>query len=240
MSNILENLESGKLRAVTFNKGWKVNIEVKKKILDLFKCGKLKKFEDHYIDKDFFYLRKFTTKQKVRIPPRGSAVRAGAYIAKDVIIMPPSFVNVGAYVDTGTMIDSHVLVGSLAQIGKRVHLSAGVVIGGVLEPIGELPVIIEDDAFIGAGAVIVEGVLVESRAIVAPGVVLSKSIPIYDIVNKKVLKGKIPSGAVVVNGSRPINLTWAQKEKLSANCAIIIKYRDSKTDNSLQLEKILR
>jgi 2,3,4,5-tetrahydropyridine-2,6-dicarboxylate N-succinyltransferase len=158
-------------------------------------------------------------------------------VAPGVIIMPPSYINIGAFVDEGTMIDSHVLVGSCAQIGKRVHLSAGVQIGGVLEPVGQTPVVVEDDAFIGAGTIIVEGVQVSRRAVIAPGVVLSQGIPVYDCVRERRLeRGEpIPENAVVVAGSRPVNerLTWARNNGLHAACAIIVKYRDEKSDASL-------
>jgi 2,3,4,5-tetrahydropyridine-2-carboxylate N-succinyltransferase len=175
--------------------------------------------------------------------PGGSSVRRGSHVAAGVIIMPPAYVNVGAFVDTGSMIDSHALVGSCAQIGKNVHLSAAVQIGGVLEPIGLAPVVIEDDCFVGAGSVIVEGVQVLKGAVIAPGVILSKGTPIYDAVNEKLISdGIIPEGAVVVPGSRPVNskLAWAKENGLTLNCAIIVKYRDDKTDGSLQLEEFLR
>ena len=158
--------------------------------------------------------------------------------------MPPSYINIGAYVDEGTMVDSHALVGSCAQVGKRVHLSAGVQIGGVLEPIGLTPVVIEDDAFIGAGSVIVEGIQIGSRAVIAPGVSLSKGVPVYDCVNEKQLEkgAPIPPNAVVVPGSRPINSKspWAKEQGLALNCALIVKYRDEKSDTSLELESLLR
>jgi 2,3,4,5-tetrahydropyridine-2-carboxylate N-succinyltransferase len=151
---------------------------------------------------------------------------------------------VGAFVDEGTMVDSHVLIGSCAQIGKRVHLSTAVQIGGVLEPIGAAPVIIEDDAFIGAGAIIVEGIQVKKRAVIAPGVILSKGIPVYDLVNHRMLdKGEpIPENAVVVPGNRPVKAdnTWACELGLTLQCAIIVKYRDEKSDTSLVLEDFLR
>lgn len=156
--------------------------------------------------------------------------------------MPPAYVNIGAYVDEGTMVDSHALVGSCAQIGKNVHLSAGVQIGGVLEPVGLSPVVIEDDCFIGAGSVIVEGILVKKGAVIAPGVTLSKSVPVYDCVTEKMLgKGApIPEGAVVVPGTRPISNDWGKSQGLSVSCPIIIKYRDEGSNASLELEDALR
>jgi 2,3,4,5-tetrahydropyridine-2-carboxylate N-succinyltransferase len=156
--------------------------------------------------------------------------------------MPPAYINVGAYVDEGSMIDSHALVGSCAQIGKNVHLSAGVQIGGVLEPVGLTPVVIEDECFIGAGAVIVEGILIKRRAVIAPGVVISKSIPVYDCVSERILEkgAPIPEGAVVVPGTRPMRGTWAEQNGLSLACPLIVKYRDAQSEASLVLEDVLR
>ena len=155
--------------------------------------------------------------------------------------MPPSFINIGAFIDDFTMIDSHVLVGSCAQIGKNVHLSAAVQIGGVLEPVGSRPVIVEDNCFIGAGSILTEGVLVRKGAIIAPMVSLSNSVPIYDVVNEKIYKAEIPENAVVVPGTRVIKTSgWAGKEGLSISCAIIVKYRDEKTDKAVILEELLR
>lgn len=241
---ILRDLENGSLRSANFDNGkWQANLEVKRGILEAFKQGKLTEMAG-YIDKDTLLPQRFDLSRKVRLVPGGSSVRAGAFIAEGVIIMPPSFINVGAYVDSGSMVDSHVLIGSCAQIGKNVHLSAGVTIGGVLEPIGENPVIIEDDSFIGAGSTLVEGVIIKKRAVLAPGVFLSKSVPIYDVVNERVLdKGEaIPEGAVVVPGTRPVKkeLKWAFNLGLSLNCALIIKYRDEKSQESLNLEDLLR
>jgi 2,3,4,5-tetrahydropyridine-2-carboxylate N-succinyltransferase len=242
--NILDKLETGELRSANFKDGkWVANIEVKKGILEAFKAGELSQLGD-FVDKHNIPARTFSPKDGIRIVPGGSSVRRGSYVSKGVIIMPPAYINIGAYVDSGTMIDSHALVGSCAQIGKNVHLSAGVQIGGVLEPIGLSPVIIEDDAFIGAGTIIVEGVQVKKRAIIAPGVKLSKSIPVYDCVNERVLdKGApIPENAVVVPGSRPVgaHLTWAKENNLQLQCALIIKYRDEGSDSSVELEDFLR
>ncbi|MBF0359769.1 MAG: 2,3,4,5-tetrahydropyridine-2,6-dicarboxylate N-succinyltransferase [Oligoflexia bacterium] len=234
---VKDALERGVLRAT--------NISVKKVILRAFREGNLVEING-YIDKHTMLPQKFTlaSDRKVRIVPYGSAARGGAYIATGVVIMPPSYVNVGAYVDEGTMIDSHVLVGSCAQIGKRVHLSAGVQIGGVLEPIGNRPVIIEDDVFIGAGSVIVEGILVKRRAVIAPGVILSKGLRIYDLVNEVVLErgAAVPEGAVVVPGVRAISneKSWATQNGLYLQTPIIVKYRDQKSDASLTLEDALR
>jgi len=242
---ILDGLEKGTLRSAYKNEQglWVANEQVKRGILEAFKAGENVEYEGH-VDKHNLLPRKFTLQDGVRLVPGTSAVRRGAYISPNTIIMPPSYVNVGAYVDEGTMVDSHVLVGSCAQIGKRVHLSAGVQIGGVLEPIGLAPVIIEDDAFLGAGAVVVEGIQVKRGAVIAPGVILSKGVAVYDAVNEKILeRGQaIPENAVVVPGTRPIsnNNVWAKNLGLSLSCPIIIKYRDEKSDAALTLEEALR
>jgi 2,3,4,5-tetrahydropyridine-2-carboxylate N-succinyltransferase len=241
----LDHLEKGTLRSATKVNGiWVANKEVKEAILACFKAGELASFDGGFVDKHNLPPRFFKPEDKIRMVPGGSSVRRGAYVASGVIIMPPSYINVGAYVDTGSMVDSHVLVGSCAQIGKNVHLSAGVQIGGVLEPIGHAPVVIEDHAFIGAGAIIVEGVQVSEGAVIAPGTILSKGIPVYDCVHNRILKSDepIPPYAVVVTGSRPVNpsLEWAHGQNLSLRCALIIKYKDQKTSAALELENLLR
>lgn len=243
---VLDDLENGKLRAANpAGDFWEANVDVKQAILDSFKSGNSVGYGgiyDGFVDKDSLPPRIFEPEDGVRLVPGGSAVRRGAFVAPGVVIMPPAYINTGAYIDTGTMIDSHVLVGSCAQVGKNVHLSAGVQIGGVLEPIGISPVVIEDDCFIGAGAIIVEGILVKRRAVIAPGVVLSKGVPVYDCVNKMILgKGEaIPEGAVVVPGTRPAGNIWAREHGISVSCPLIIKYRDEGTDASLELEEVLR
>jgi 2,3,4,5-tetrahydropyridine-2-carboxylate N-succinyltransferase len=245
----LDLLEKGELRSANKVDGkWIANTEVKQAILAAFKAGELKEFSDEsypgFVDKHNLAARRFTPADKVRLVPGGSSVRRGSYVAPGVIIMPPAYINVGAFVDEGSMVDSHALVGSCAQIGKNVHLSAGVQIGGVLEPIGLTPVVIEDNAFIGAGAVIVEGVCIGEGAVIAPGVILSKGIPVYDAVNERMFTAieGIPANAVVVPGSRPVSnkLAWANEQGLSLNCAIIVKYKDEKTQNALELEQFLR
>lgn len=246
--DVLNKLETGELRSANKIDGkWQANTEVKEAILAAFKAGELKEFSETghkgFVDKHNLAARMFTPENRVRMVPGGSSVRRGSHVASGVIIMPPAYINVGAFVDTGSMVDSHALVGSCAQIGKNVHLSAAVQIGGVLEPIGLAPVVIEDNCFVGAGAVIVEGIQVLEGAVIAPGVILSKGTPIYDAVNEKqVTDGIIPEGAVVVPGSRPVNskLSWAKEMGLTLNCAIIVKYRDASTDSSLQLEDFLR
>jgi 2,3,4,5-tetrahydropyridine-2,6-dicarboxylate N-succinyltransferase len=241
---VIEDLETGKIRAANKVDGiWKANIEVKKGILEAFKAGELVQLGD-FVDKHNIPARKFTPEHKVRIVPGGSSVRRGAYVSEGVIIMPPAYVNIGAYIDSGTMVDSNALVGSCAQIGKNVHLSAGVQIGGVLEPIGLAPVIVEDNAFIGAGSVIVEGIQIGKNAVIAPGVTLSKGVPVFDCVNERILeRGEaIPENAIVVPGSRRVNdsLKWAKDNNLQMSCAMIIKYRDEKSEQSLELESFLR
>ena len=241
---VLNDLESGKVRSANFVDGkWVANTEIKQAILEAFKAGVLAE-ENGFVDKHNLMPQKFNVDRGVRIVPGGTSVRRGSYIAKGVIIMPPSYINVGAYVDEGTMVDSHVLVGSCAQIGKKVHLSTAVQIGGVLEPVGAAPVIIEDECFIGAGAVIVEGIQVKRRAVIAPGVILSKGIPVYDVVNGRVLSigEPIPENAIVVPGNRPVKAenTWGHDLGLTLQCAIIVKYRDEKSETSLVLEDFLR
>ena len=244
----LDKLETGEVRSAQKVDGkWQANTEVKQAILAAFKAGELKEFSETghqgFVDKHNLAARMFQPADRVRMVPGGSSVRRGSCVKPGVIIMPPAYINVGAYVDEGSMVDSHALVGSCAQIGKNVHLSAAVQIGGVLEPIGLAPVVIEDNCFIGAGASIVEGIQVLAGAVIAPGVILSKGTPVFDAVNEKIITdGIIPPNAVVVPGSRPVSekLPWAKQMGLSLNCAIIVKYRDEKTDDSLQLEEFLR
>lgn len=243
---ILNKLETGEIRAA-YPEGvtWKANVEVKEAILAAFGDGENAEYSgiyDGFVDKANLPPRRFGVEDDVRLVPGGSSVRRGAYIAPGVIIMPPAYVNVGGYVDEDSMIDSHVLVGSCAQVGKKVHLSAGVQLGGVLEPVGLTPVVVEDHCFIGAGSVIVEGILVKEGAVIAPGVTLSKSIPVYDCVNESVLEkgAPIPERAVVVPGTRPVSGEWAQEQGVSMNCPLIVKYRDEQSDASLVLEDLLR
>ena len=239
--DFLHQLETGKIRSAQKNgDNWDVNVEIKQKILDIFRTTKVVNM-DGFRDKEPLIPRIFSEEEEVRMVPGGSSVRPGSYIGRHVVIMPPSFINIGAFIDDFTMIDSHVLVGSCAQIGKNVHLSAAVQIGGVLEPVGSRPVIVEDNCFIGAGSILTEGVLVRKGAIIAPMVSLSNSVPIYDVVNEKIYKAEIPENAVVVPGTRVIKTSgWAGKEGLSISCAIIVKYRDEKTDKAVILEELLR
>lgn len=246
----IQLLEKGEIRSANKDSSgnWVANTQVKQAILEAFKAGELTEMSSTnypgFVDKHNIPARSFTPEDKVRLVPGGSSVRAGSYVAPGVIIMPPAYINIGAYVDTGSMVDSHALVGSCAQIGKNVHLSAGVQIGGVLEPIGMSPVVIEDNAFVGAGAVIVEGVVVRENAVIAPGVILSKGTPVYDCVNERMFNASegIPTNAVVIPGSRPVSdkLPWAKELNINLQCAVIIKYRDEKTDGALELEQFLR
>ena len=244
-------LEAGDLRAAAPNHasptGWTVNAWVKRGILLGFRIGVLEsQFSGHFIDKSTYPSRTFTPEQGIRIVPGGSSVRAGAFLGKSVVVMPPAYVNVGAYVDEGTMVDSHALVGSCAQIGKRVHLSAAAQIGGVLEPVNASPVIIEDDCLIGGNTGVYEGTIVRAGAVLAAGVVLTRGTPVYDLIHKKIYKGTgenpliIPANAVVVPGARAIMAGPGRDWNLSVATPIIVKYRDEKTELSLALEDLLR
>ncbi|GLX83105.1 2,3,4,5-tetrahydropyridine-2,6-dicarboxylate N-succinyltransferase [Thalassotalea eurytherma] len=243
----LAQLEQGTLRAAYQDEQgeWHANTQVKQAILEVFKAGENVAFENQYhgfVDKHNLPTQSYTPQDGVRMVPGGSSVRAGAHVASGVIIMPPAYINIGAFVDSGTMVDSHALVGSCAQIGKNVHLSAAVQIGGVLEPIGASPVIIEDNAFLSAGVVVVEGRVVKKGAVLAPGVSLSASMPVYDCVHEYQLErgAPIPENAVVVQGTRPITSGWAKEQGLQMACALIVKYRDEKSDAALELESLLR
>ena len=247
----LTELEKGTVRAATRDADgiWKVEPFVKEAILMAFKFGNLAEFASgslSFVDKDLQPVRRFKVQDGVRIVPGGSAIRRGAYIAKGVVMMPPAYVNVGAYVDEDTMIDSHALVGSCAQVGKRVHLSAGAQIGGVLEPIGNLPVIIEDDVVVGGNCGIYEGTVVRGRAVIGAGVILTGSTPVYDLVRGQIYRKspeaplEIPFGAVVVPGSRKLRGSFAEQMDLQIATPMIVKYRDEKTDSATALEDALR
>ena len=246
-----EQLTQGKIRAAeTINGEWRVNIWVKQGILLGFRIGELTETGAaaglSFVDKDTFPARRFTIKDRVRLVPGGSSVREGAYVAPSVICMPPMFINVGAYVDEGTMVDSHALVGSCAQIGKRVHLSAAAQIGGVLEPVNATPVIIEDDVLVGGNCGVFEGTLVRARAVLGAGTILTRSTPLYDIIHGEVYRAgadkllEVPENAVVVPGSRVINKGKAAEWGLSLYAPVIVKYRDEKTDQRIELEEWLR
>jgi 2,3,4,5-tetrahydropyridine-2-carboxylate N-succinyltransferase len=247
----LSELEKGTIRAASRDEDgvWQVQPWVKEGILAAFKFGVLAEFASgslSFIDKDTIPARRFKVVDGVRIVPGGSSIRRGSYIAKGVVMMPPAFVNIGAYVDEGTMIDSHALVGSCAQIGKRVHLSAGAQIGGVLEPIGNVPVVIEDDVIVGGNTGIYEGTIVRGRAVIGAGVVLTGSTPVYDTVRGQIYRRtpehslEIPYAAVVVPGTRPMKGAFAEQHGLHLAAPMIVKYRDEKTDSATALEEALR
>ena len=245
-------LARGEIRAAErrADGAWCVNAWVKQGILLGFRMGALVDMSSHaslrFFDKDTYPVRPTTLEEGVRIVPGGSSIRDGAYVAAGVVCMPPMYVNVGAYVDAGTMIDSHALVGSCAQVGKRVHLSAAAQIGGVLEPVGALPVIIEDDVLVGGGSGIYEGTIVRERAVLAPGTILTGSTPVYDLVREAVYRRagdrplEIPAGAVVVPGSRSASGVLAARWGISLYAPVIVKYRDASTDAATLLEEYLR
>jgi 2,3,4,5-tetrahydropyridine-2-carboxylate N-succinyltransferase len=245
-------LNKGEIRAAerTDEGVWRVNSWVKQGILLGFRMGQLVDMSAstnlRFFDKDSYPARPTTIEDNIRIVPGGSSIRDGAYVAPGVVCMPPMFVNVGAYVDEGTMIDSHALVGSCAQIGKRVHLSAAAQIGGVLEPVGAVPVIIEDDVLVGGGCGVYEGTVVHERAVLAAGTILTGSTPVYDLAREKIYQRtadaplEIPAGAVVVPGSRGVRGECGRAWGLSLYAPVIVKYRDEKTERAVQLEDYLR
>lgn len=249
-SEVVRRLESGEIRvAEKTPNGWKVNAWVKEAILEGFRQGRLidmSKEEYSFFDKDTLPLRKFSLEDKVRIVPGGSSVRCGAFLAPSVIMMPPSYVNIGAYVDEGTMVDSHVTIGSCAQVGKHVHVSAATQIGGVLEPAGALPVIIEDNAFVGGNCGIYEGTIVEESSVIGSGVIITAGTPLFDATKgdfvPKSPEGKtvVPAGAVVVAGSRPVTKGPGKDAGIHLYCPVIVKYRDGRTAASVELETLLR
>jgi 2,3,4,5-tetrahydropyridine-2,6-dicarboxylate N-succinyltransferase len=246
-------LNRGEVRAAerSGDGAWRVNTWVKLGILLGFRIGALKNMSPadgslRFFDKDTYPLREFTVEHKVRIVPGGSSIRDGAFVAPGVVCMPPMYVNAGAYVDEGTMIDSHALVGSCGQLGKHVHLSAGAQIGGVLEPVGALPVIIEDDVLIGGNCGVYEGTIVREGAVLAAGTILTGSTPVFDLVHDKIYRRtgenplEIPPRAIVVPGSRAVTTEQGRKWGLSLYAPVIVKYRDEKTDRAVQLEDYLR
>jgi len=251
-ATIVADLESGRVRAAEPDASlpgrWRVNAEVKATILALF----ADRTEAEWAVGPFRFRDRASLPPRERldgpwrIVPGGTSVRAGVHLGDGVIVMPPSYLNVGAWVGAGTMVDSHVLVGSCAQIGERVHLAAGVLIGGVLEPPGGRPVIVEDDAFVGAGSTLLEGVLVGRRAVIGTGVTLTGTSRLYDLVGERVIEGSagepliVPEGAVVVPGSRSAGGTLAREHGLSVATALIVKYRDAGTAARVALEEALR
>jgi len=231
--------------------GWRTNAWVKKGILVGFRMGAIVDMsidpaKQPFVDKDTYPVKRFAPGDGVRIVPGGSSIRDGCYIGRDVVCMPPMFVNAGAYVGDGTMVDSHALVGSCAQVGRNCHISAATQIGGVLEPVGALPVIIEDDVLLGGNCGVYEGTIVKRRAVLGTGTILNRSTPLYDIVRGKVYAATetepliVPEEAVVVAGSRAISRGVGKEWGISLYTPVIVKYRDSKTDAKIQLEDLLR
>lgn len=245
-------LHAGEVRAAERGADgvWAVNAWVKAGILLGFRLGANAVVPAgppfSFVDKDTYPIRRFSDADGIRIVPGGSSVREGAYLARGVICMPPMYINVGAYVDADTMIDSHALVGSCAQIGKRVHLSAGAQIGGVLEPAGALPVIVEDGALVGGNCGVYEGTIIRAGAVLAPGTILSGGTAVVDLVHDRIYRREanrpleIPEGAVVVPGSRPVTSGPGATRGISLYAPVIVKYRDDRTDASTQLEELLR
>lgn len=228
--------------------GWRVNAWVKKGILLGFRIGGVVEMgcSGQFFDKDTYPVKKFTAQSGVRIVPGGSSIRDGCYVGRGVTCMPPMFINAGAYVDDGTMIDSHALIGSCAQVGRNCHISAASQIGGVLEPVGAMPVIIEDDVLVGGNCGVYEGTIVKERAVLGSGAILNRSTPVYDLVRGEVHRATddrplvIPPEAVVVAGSRAIQSGPGKDWGISLYTPVIVKYRDSGTDTKVQLEDLLR
>ncbi len=248
-------LSSGEVRAAEPDAsapgGWRVNPWVKQGILLGFRFGVTVDLSaDHgkwpFYDKDTLILKKPGLESGVRIVPGGSTARDGAFIGHGVICMPPMFINIGAYIGEGSLVDSHALVGSCAQIGKRVHLSAAAQIGGVIEPVGALPVIIEDDCLIGGNTGVYEGAIIKERAVIAAGTILTGSTPVYDLVHSRIIKPDpgqplvVPAGAVVVPGARAVTVGEGKNWGLSLATPVIVKYRDSRTDTRTELEAWIR
>jgi 2,3,4,5-tetrahydropyridine-2-carboxylate N-succinyltransferase len=250
-----EVLNRGEVRAAepdaASKTGWRVNAWVKKGILLGFRMGKvvdmsINHSRQPFFDKDTYPPKAVSLASQVRIVPGGSSIRDGAYVGRGVTCMPPMFINAGAYVDDGTMVDSHALIGSCAQVGRNCHISAGAQIGGVLEPIGALPVIIEDEVMVGGNCGVYEGVIVKRRAVLGSGVILNASTAVYDLVREQIYAATdgsplvIPEEAVVVPGSRAISHPAGQRWNLSLYAPIIVKYRDARTNERVQLESLFR
>jgi 2,3,4,5-tetrahydropyridine-2-carboxylate N-succinyltransferase len=249
--NFRAALTKGQIRAASKDGSvWRTHEWVKRGILLGFRIGELQAFNEgsvlSFVDKDTFPSRRLDVADRIRVVPGGSSIREGAYVAPGVICMPPMYINVGAYVDEGTLVDSHALVGSCAQIGKRVHLSAAAQIGGVLEPVNASPVIIEDDVLVGGNCGVYEGTQVGARAVLGAGTILTRSTPLYDLVEEKVIRASknepliVPENAVVVPGSRAVTKGKGTTWGISLYTPVIVKYRDEKTDSSIELEHLLR
>lgn len=251
LNQIVKGLNQGLIRAAEpdENGNWIVNEWVKKAILLIFRYSPIVDMSTanfKFFDKKNIPIKDVKLDDGIRIVPGGSTIRSGSYVAQGVICMPPMYINVGAYVDTGTMVDSHALVGTCAQIGKNVHISAAAQIGGVLEPAGARPVIIEDDVMIGGNCGVYEGVLIRKRAVLASGVILTGSTKVYDLVNNDIITSssdkplEIPESAVVIPGSRRVNTEFGEENGLSIYTPLIVKYRDDKTDSRTALNFDLR
>jgi 2,3,4,5-tetrahydropyridine-2-carboxylate N-succinyltransferase len=254
---LLAALEAGMVRAAvrTDDGRWSAVAWVKQGILAGFRVGVIRDMSItsandgigfSFFDKDTYPPRRLSLDDGIRVVPGGTCIRRGAYLARGVVCMPPSYVNVGAYVGAGSMIDSHALVGSCAQVGERVHLSAAAQLGGVLEPINAAPVVIEDDVVVGGNCGVYEGTIVRERAVLGSGVILTRSTPVFDLVREEIYRAtpdtplEIPRGAVVVPGARQVSGTWGKRQNLSLATPIIVKYRDDRTDAATALEDSLR
>ncbi|MCS6952082.1 MAG: 2,3,4,5-tetrahydropyridine-2,6-dicarboxylate N-succinyltransferase [Bryobacterales bacterium] len=250
-----EELNAGRIRAAepdpASKTGWRVNGWVKKGILLGFRMGAIVDMSVDparlpFFDKATYPLKRLTVASGVRLVPGGSSIRDGAYVARGVTCMPPMYINTGAYVDEGTMVDSHALIGSCAQIGRNCHISAGAQIGGVLEPVGALPVIIEDEVLVGGNCGVYEGTVVKRRAVLASGVILTRSTPLYDLVRGEVYTASddepliVPENAVVVPGARAVTQGAGKDWGLSLYTPVIVKYRDARTEARVRLEDVLR
>ena len=250
-----DELSAGRIRAAEPDAasptGWRVNVWVKQGILLGFRFGdNVDMSVDHerwpFFDKDTMPLKRLQLSNAVRVVPGGSSAREGAYLGAGVICMPPRYINIGAYVGDGTLVDSHALVGSCAQIGRRVHLSAAAQIGGVIEPVGAMPVIVEDDVLVGGNCGVYEGAIIRARAVLASGTIVTGSTPVYDLPNSRIIKPEpgqplvIPAGAVVVPGARSVTVGAGKEWGLSLATPVIVKYRDQKTDARTELERWIR
>ncbi len=226
--------------------GWRVNAWVKKGILLGFRMGGIVEMGGQFFDKSTYPLRTITAEDRVRVVPGGSSIRDGCYVGPGVTCMPPMYINAGAYVGEGTMVDSHALIGSCAQVGRNCHISAAAQIGGVLEPVGDLPVIIEDGVLVGGNCGVYEGTVVKRGAVLGSGVILNQSTPVYDLVCGVVHRATdtlpliIPEEAVLVAGSRSIQSGVGKEWGLSLYTPVIVKYRDSRTETKIRLEDLLR
>lgn len=234
--------------------GWRVNRWVKQGLLLGFRLGRTVDLTVgtadglrlRFRDKDTYPLRRLAPGSGVRVVPGGSAIRDGVYLGYGVTCVPPMYINAGAYVGDGSLVDSHALVGSCAQVGRRVHLSAAAQLGGVIEPVGALPVIVEDDVLVGGNCGVYEGTVVQRGAVLGAGTILTRSTPVYDLVRETIHRAAedgplvIPAGAVVVPGSRAVGRGMGKEWGLSLYTPVIVKYRDAATDERVQLEDWLR